>query len=141
MELQQHTHLNPENLLQLAKDFVRAVENRKTPEELRTFYHPDVVQTEYPNLLSKTVISRNLADLELASEKGKHILLKETYEIIQSHVSGNVVILEVIWRGILAVPLGQIPIGGQMKAYFAQIFEFKDGKIFRQRNYDCFEPI
>ena len=29
----------------------------------------------------------------------------------------------------------------EMTAHFAQIFECKDGKIYRQRNYDCFEPF
>lgn len=28
-----------------------------------------------------------------------------------------------------------------MVAHYAQFFEFKDGKIFRQRNYDYFEPF
>jgi hypothetical protein len=51
------------------------------------------------------------------------------------------VIIEAIWTGTLAIPLGNIPIGGQMKAWFAQFYEFKDGKIIKQRNYDCFEPF
>lgn len=41
-------------------------------------------------------------------------------------------ILECIWQGTLAISPGNIPEGGQMVAHFAQIFEFKDGKIFRQ---------
>ena len=44
-------------------------------------------------------------------------------------------------RNSLAVPLGSIPVGGEMKAHFAHFYEFKDGKIFKQRNYDCFEPF
>ncbi|MCB9307325.1 MAG: nuclear transport factor 2 family protein, partial [Lewinellaceae bacterium] len=54
---------------------------------------------------------------------------------------GDTVVLECIWRGTLAIPIGNIPAGGQMTAYFAQVFEFRDGKIYRQRNYDCFEPF
>ena len=128
-----------EDLLQLAYKFIRAIERRESADELRRFYHPEVMQTEYPNLISKNIVLRTRAKLELASEKGKQVLQKETYEIVHSHLSGETVILEVIWRGTLAIPLGQIPVGGEMKAYFAQVFEFKDGKIFRQRNYDCFE--
>jgi ketosteroid isomerase-like protein len=34
----------------------------------------------------------------------------------------------------------QLCAGGAMKARFAVSLEFQDGKIVRQRNYDCFEP-
>jgi ketosteroid isomerase-like protein len=49
------------------------------------------------------------------------------------------VALEVEWVGTLEVPFGAIPAGGQMKAFFAVFLEFREGKIIRQRNYDCFE--
>ncbi|MCB0631806.1 MAG: hypothetical protein R2824_20670 [Saprospiraceae bacterium] len=39
------------------------------------------------------------------------------------------------------LPVGNLSAGEDMVAYFAQFFEFKDGKIYRQRNYDCFEPF
>jgi hypothetical protein len=52
---------------------------------------------------------------------------------------GNRVALEVEWIGTLAVPLGSIPAGGQTKAFLAVFMEFREGKIVRQRNYDCFE--
>jgi len=48
-------------------------------------------------------------------------------------------IVEVEWVGILAVPFETLPAGGQMKAMSEMFLEFKDGKIIRQRNYDCFE--
>ncbi|WP_158500563.1 nuclear transport factor 2-like protein [Spirosoma radiotolerans] len=51
------------------------------------------------------------------------------------------VIVEVIWRGVLAIPIGQIPAGGEMKTTFAQFFDYADGKIIRQRNYDCFDTF
>ncbi len=28
---------------------------------------------------------------------------------------------------------------GQMKAYFSVFLDFRDGKIIKQRNYDCYE--
>jgi len=40
---------------------------------------------------------------------------------------------------MLAVPFGSLLVGGQMKAFFAVFLEFREGKIVRQRNYDCFE--
>ena len=44
------------------------------------------------------------------------------------------------WTGTLAVPVGALPVGGQMRARFAQFYELRDGKIVAQRNYDCFDP-
>jgi ketosteroid isomerase-like protein len=35
--------------------------------------------------------------------------------------------------------LGTLAEGAEMKAHFAMFFEFREGKIRLQRNYDCFE--
>ena len=129
------------DLKQIAAAFIQTLQNRKSAEELMSFYHPDIEQIEYPNTLSKNTTIRKLNDLKLAAEKGKQVLQKEEYQILNSYTIGNTVILEALWTGTLAIPLGHIPVGGQMKSHFAQFFEFKDGKIIRQRNYDCFEPF
>ncbi len=121
--------------------FLRALETRDSADALAPFYHPEAEQTEYPNTVVKRTVVRKLADLKTSAEQGGKLLLKEEYEIRQLYTAGDTVILEAVWRGTLAVPLGRLPAGGQMVAYFAQFFQFKDGKIYRQRNYDCFEPF
>lgn len=126
---------------QLVVDFLKMVEERKSAEELDRFYHPEVQQIEYPNSIVKNTVIRSLEDLKAGSERGKSILTKEEYEIIQLHSSGNVVILEAIWTGTLAVAIGNLPVGGKITAHFAQFFEFRDGRILKQRNYDCFDPF
>jgi ketosteroid isomerase-like protein len=128
-------------LTQIAEDFLMTLQTRNSSEELIRFYHKDVEQIEFPNTLTKNKAVRNLEDLKLASERGKKVLQKEEYEIMNSYTFENTVIIEARWTGTLAIPIGNIPAGGQMKAYFAQFFEFKDEKIFKQRNYDCFEPF
>jgi ketosteroid isomerase-like protein len=55
--------------------------------------------------------------------------------------NGDAMALEVQWTGTLAVPVGDIPAGGDMRARFGVFIELRDGKIARQRNYDCFEPF
>lgn len=129
------------DLQQIAADFIRTLQHRESFVELAVFYHPDIEHIEFPNTLTKNKLIRNLDDLKLASEKGKQVLVKEEYEITHSYTFGNTVVIEALWTGTLAIPLGNIPVGGQMRANFAQFFEFKDGKIIRQRNYDCFEPF
>ena len=76
-----------------------------------------------------------------ASAKGQQVVQNENYEIVKTHVSENSVILEIIWTAELLIPIGKLPVGGIIKAYFAQVYEFENGKIIRQRNYDCFEPF
>jgi ketosteroid isomerase-like protein len=87
------------------------------------------------------ITTRNLTSLKEASIKGRQIIDKQSYEITNTCHAGNSVILEARWTGILAIPLGNLKAGDKMEAYFAQFFEFKDGKIYRQRNYDCFLPF
>jgi len=64
----------------------------------------------------------------------------QTIEIVNAVGSGECVVLEAIWTGTLAIAMGNLKLGDQIKARFAQVFEFKDGLIWRQRNYDCFYP-
>lgn len=129
------------DLLTIARNFIKAVEAGKTGDALNEFYHEEIEQTEYPNAITRNVVTRNLAAIHEASLKGQQVMSKQQIDIVKEHVLNNAVILEVLWTGTLAIPIGNLPVGGQMKAYFAQFFEFRDGKIFRQRNYDCFEPF
>lgn len=132
---------NKNGLLEIVKEFLHALENRKSPTDVLRFYHPEIIQTEYPNAVTKNVTERNMQELAAASERGQKLLSKETYEILHAHEAGNTVIIEAKWTGTLSVAVGQIPAGGNMVAHFAQFLEFKDGKIYRQRNYDCFDPF
>jgi len=55
--------------------------------------------------------------------------------------SGDEVAVELEWKGVLAVPLGNLPAGYEMKADVAMFLTFRDGKIVSQRNYDCYAPF
>jgi ketosteroid isomerase-like protein len=48
---------------------------------------------------------------------------------------------EARWEAELAVPVCSLTAGDIMRAHFAMFFEFRDGRIWRQRNYDCFEAF
>ena len=127
--------------LELAIRFIQAISEGKSGEELNEFYDETVVQVEYPNLLTKKIIARNLGEIKAASISGKKVISNQQYEIIKSYAIENTVIIEAIWSGKLSIPLGKLNAGDEMKAYFAQFFEFKNNKIVNQRNYDCFEDF
>ena len=127
--------------LDIVHEFLQAISQGKSGDELKDFYDEDVIQTEFPNLLTRKTIKRNLNDILDASIRGKQVISSQNYEIIKSYAVDDFVIIEAIWTGILAVPVGKLAAGDKMKAYFSQIFEFKNGKIIAQKNYDCFEDF
>ena len=49
-------------------------------------------------------------------------------------------VLETRWTATLAAGAGGRGEGDRMRARVAQVFEFRNGLIFRIRSYDCFDP-
>jgi hypothetical protein len=129
------------NNINKVEQFLKALSNGLHGQDLEKYYHRKVIQCEYPNLLTKNLTERDFETIKLASIKGLDVLKSQSYELIKAFEFGDVVIIEAIWKGKLAVPLGKLNVGDEMRAYFAQFYEFKDGLIYRQRNYDCFEPF
>jgi ketosteroid isomerase-like protein len=123
-----------------ARAFVAAVAARAPVDEIAAFYAPDVVHEELPNRLIPQGLTRDLPALREANLKGRAVMSGETYEILTATEQEGRVVLEVAWTGTLAIGLGSLPSGAVLKARFAQVFEFRNGLIWRQRNYDCFEP-
>jgi ketosteroid isomerase-like protein len=125
----------------LVKRFFSAVERGAAGDELDAFLHPDIEQEELPNRLVPHGKKRDLAALKADAEKGKKVLTAQRYDILRSYALGNTVIAEVEWRGTLAVPLGSIPGGGEMRGHIAFFIEIEGGRIRRQREYSLFDPF
>ncbi|HEY0647717.1 nuclear transport factor 2 family protein [Phenylobacterium sp.] len=122
----------------LVRAYLKAIENRK---DSLAFFAEDAVQEEFPNALVPNGARRTLADLREANARGRDVLTSESYEIVNLVEAGDLVACEVLWRGVLAVPIRSLKPGDVMKARFGVFFEFAGDKIRRQRNYDCFEPF
>ncbi len=122
----------------LVRAYLKAIETRG---DALAFFADDAVQEEFPNALVPTGARRTLDELREANERGRDVLTSETYEIVNLVEAGDLVACEVLWRGVLAVPLRGLKPGDVMKARFGVFFEFAGDKIRRQRNYDCFEPF
>jgi len=118
--------------------YLKAIEQRK---DVTAFYTRDIVQEEFPNLISPKGARREFADLKAAAKRGQNVMKSETYEIVSLVETGDIVACEIMWRGVLAVALRSLKPGDEMRARFAAFFEFDGDKIRRQRNYDCFEPF
>ncbi len=124
----------------LAIRYLAALERGATGNALAEFFTPDVVQDEWPNRLSTQGVRRNLAGLLEAAARGRRVVTQQRFSLLHAVSSGNDVALEVQWTATLAVKVGTIPPGGRMHCRMAIFLEIRDGKIARQRNYDCFDP-
>jgi ketosteroid isomerase-like protein len=126
--------------IQTIREYLAAVESTATGDALARFYTPDALQIELPNRLNPNGGHSDLPNLLRRAEQVPAILQSQEYEIHSALAQGNHVAVEATWTAVLAVPIGSLPAGGAMMAHFAIFFEMRDGKIHRQRNYDCFEP-
>ena len=125
----------------LVLNFLKKLETRKSSAELKAFYHEEIEQIEYPNAILKEKASRNLSEIMAASERWQKVITKEAYEVLEMYSIRDTVIIEALWQGTLAIPIGKLKAGDKMKANFAQFYQIKEGKIYKQKNYDCFESF
>lgn len=125
----------------LVHDYLATISEMKTGDDLSRYLHAGIEQIEYPNKLTPDGATRNLATMLEGAERGKAILSAQTYEVQNIIESEQGLLAEVIWTGTLKIPVGTLAAGDQMRARFACVFEFRDGLIYRQRNYDCFDPF
>ena len=128
-----------DDLLRLAREYLDSIGKADELGGLR-FFADDVIQIEFPNRLVPNGATRDIAALRDAAERGRKVMTTQRFEVVNAIASGEQVAVEAIWTGTLAVPLGSIPAGGQMRARFAIFLTYRDGKIVRQHNYDCFDP-
>lgn len=126
--------------LETTARYLAALSSGASSEEIEHFYTPDIIQEEFPNRFSPNGAVRDLAALRDAGERGRLAMSRQNFELLNAVASGDQVAAEVQWIGVLATPVGSLPAGGEMRARFALFLEFREGKIARQRNYDCFDP-
>lgn len=130
-----------ETNLAAARHYIELVEAFAQPEAFEGVLHPDIRHEEYPNLLLKHGSKRDYATLIVGPQQGRKILTENRFEIKNALATGDWVTLEIVWTGTLAIPLGTMAAGYEMKAYVATILQFKDGLIVTQHQYDCYEPF
>ena len=127
-----------ENLAR-AQRFIEALSSGKGPDQVSQFYAPDVLQEEFTNRLLPHGATRDLEALKQARARGKALLSAERFDLLGSLASGDQVAMELRWSGTVAHDAGPFKAGQTLRARFALFLQFRDGRIVRQRNYDCFE--
>ena len=140
IETEQEATITATDNLAIARRYLEAIEHGAEGAALAEFFTKDVVQEEFPNRLSPIGQHRNLQALLDAARKGKKIISHQKYDVLNAIADGDHVALEVFWSGLLAVAVEGLPANSQLRAHVSIFLEFKDGKIARQHNYDCFDP-
>ena len=126
--------------LEIARRYLSRLSDGAGPEELESFFAADVVQEEFPNRLLPHGATRDLQTMKDARARGKALLKAESFELLNAIASSEHVAMEVIWTGTVRDAAGPFAAGQALRARFAMFMEFRDGRIVRQRNYDCFDP-
>ncbi len=129
--------------VELAREYLCAVESMGPPESVSRFYAPEIEFHEFPNRIAPNGRVRRRADLQAAYGQGQKLLSSHRYDVRRVVENGDEIAVELEWTGVLAVPVAamNLPAGHQMKAFVAMFLTFRDGKIVSQRNYDCYPPF
>lgn len=126
---------------EIIRGYLAALEEGATGEALSRFFAADAVQTEYPNLLNPQGQESDVPRMLERAQIGLTMLREQRYTLRHIVAEGDTVAIEVDWAGTLGVSLGKLAEGTILKGRMAIFFEMADGRISRQRNYDCFEPF
>jgi ketosteroid isomerase-like protein len=129
---------DPTNLDQ-ARGYLKAIEDGNA-EYVLGLFSADAILEQLPNRIYPQGLRSSVSRVPEAFEKGRKIFSRQTYEITNESATGNLVALEVLWTGTLAIPFGPLNAGSQMRCHSAMFLEFRESKIVAQRNYDCFDP-
>jgi ketosteroid isomerase-like protein len=118
--------------------YLRAVESHELDEVAR-WLHPEVLVTEHPNRLNPSGKHYDLEAVRAAGQRGAALMVAERYEIRHMFVDGERAAVQIAWSGTLGPSAG--PRAGQvMRAHICSVIELRDDKVWRQEQYDCFEP-
>ena len=127
-------------LIDRVRAYLRGIEQGDL-QAILACYAPDAVQLEWPNRLKDKGDRRGLDQLATDFQRGQGLLSSQSYEITNYAEAPDYVMVELVWKGRLAVPLGTLPAGAEMVAHSAIGFNFSGDRIVAQRNYDCFDAF
>jgi ketosteroid isomerase-like protein len=127
--------------VEIVRRYLASLERDDPDADPGEFCAPDVVQVEWPNRLLPDGARRDLTGVREDHDRRRSVIRDQRFEIENVVAVGDEVALEVLWSGELLLPFGLLKVGDRMRAHFALFIELRDGKIIRQRDYACFDPL
>lgn len=124
----------------LVERYLTAIADPTVPvEEVAAMLHPEIVYIERPNMFSPGGSRRDRDEMLSSLERGRALIVGQQFEVRDHHaVDDTLVVTRARWQGETATALGPLPAGTRFRSDTAMFFEFRDGLIFRQENFDCF---
>ncbi len=111
-------------------EYLRAIESHAV-DRVATFLHADVQVIEHPNKLNPNGATYDRTAIRAAGERGAKLLASERYEVRVMTCEGERVVAQIAWTGTLHD-------GRSMRAQICSVIELRDGLVWRQEQYDCF---
>jgi len=87
--------------LEIARRYLSRLSAGAGPEELESFFAPDVVQEEFPNRLLPTGATRDLQAMKEGRARGLSLLKSENFELLNALATDDQVASEVVWTGTI----------------------------------------
>jgi len=131
--------VNETRNIALIRNYLAALERGDAGDALRPFFAEDAVQIELPNALNRHGRESDLEHLLQRSQQGSKLLKRQQYQILSVIAHDDNVAVEARWTGVLAIAMGTMAAGTELRASFAMFFQLRGDRIAMQRNYDCFD--
>lgn len=133
--------MSTDSNLSRARRYLELLGRDVTDPELATVFHPEYTFYEKPNRLNPKGRVMKAAELSALTAKAKQIILEQRYVIRSELAAGDEVALEVDWVGRFNVAFASTPAGEPIRATCGMFLTFRDGKLYSQRNYDCYDAF
>ena len=118
------------NMRDLVHVYLRTIESHDL-DAVAALLADDVEVIEHPNKLNPAGARYDKAAIRAAGERGAAILASERYDVREVIVEGDRAAALTVWTGTLRD-------GRTMTAQICSVITFRDGKVWRQEQYDCF---
>ena len=112
-----------------------------TRAQLGDLLHEDVVFVEHPNLVGPQGSRRDRSALLVSVEAGRRLMGEQRLDDLEVLLAGDNVLARAALSGTLAVDAAPLRAGSTLRAPLAMLFTVRDGRVFGQENYDCYEPL
>ena len=127
---------------ELVQSYLALFQNpRASYVDLQAFYDEEVIWQEMPNLFAPLGRSNTFGGLLVSWRRGQEAVVNQKYTIKKVVVEDDSAVVELDWEGTITQSLGDIAAGTVMRSHVAILIEFRDGKIFHQRDYICYYPL
>lgn len=125
---------------ELTRQFLTALEEFDTGA-LNALLSPDLERIEMPNRLKPEGGAQGKDQVLADAARAETVIRSQSYAVLNTTEADNLVMIEMVWTGVLAIDIGALKAGDTMRAQCVAVFEFTDGRISGLRNYDCFDAF